>query len=783
MSDYTLADIQEELDKLQLENTSLPSNEFSLLESLKSTISRLMTADPDTVFALMLITKQTIESLIASANENIVTILAGLSEYKKDAPPVSASIFDAALALVPELQNGSLAKRKLILQELQKKITSSVTEFNINSGPGTKSYYEVVHQVIFAIDKVMAQVARIQLLAANFLETLTNYFNNTLVLTELTQQSVVLEARLKELAESGATNKLALVLAMASGLLDERLVKRSPTDPKYTGLLVPQAGSAATVTGTKGLPQALPVNDTINISVDGDATPSANIKVPSSGNGATAVTPKETKEINPGTDDVYVATIWPYEPSTNLANFALVVDNTLYAVSVTVPGGGFADIPALATALSLAFVAVGVPAVVSEAGGKITITSNARGTNSRIAFLDTASPPVNNGNINKDFGFLWSFGNRIGTDTTFADLVVTANTQPVLTHDKTIVWEGTPVWSWDGTNNTIRNPTGVVVGDVVYYEASTLLVKAINGTIVTLEGPKLATFDGTTLEDVTSPTDIPVVIRKGTVSMTSPTSVEGTTALAFPSYSAANSLGFPENFPTDKGVHTSVKLATTQELGSPIRLNDILVANNDTELQIASVNGVKDNNLQLTLAAKENLAGTTNTLVSKDIKIYSLGAWTYRKAYWPIANALDNSIEPNENLKNIIGAVLMGAGGREQAKTYFTAYDDYLDEMSAAFSKFTANVPSSVVQLLKRLGENQFTVVCESLKSLDFKRLYALTEQDLSTPASLLQQVSSLSDVFGTPSGEAFQLVETDDTIWNTGADSAENVIPKEFRG
>ncbi len=793
MSNFSLTDILDELDKLAPEDTSLDaatgrSSADKYLTTIKGNIARLLVADPDAIYGLMYITKQTIESLCTSLITDLTEIETLLPSALADDSRTDLDLLDEIKIRAADVKIGSLTARQEKLKGLYTKVKNLIRTVERTQGfiGTTVDAHEAQHKLGIAMKRIRPQLAALVDLHKNFLLAIDRYYDSKLLIPGVDSQIDTLLTRLEDFDGGRNIARASLALSIGIGLLDERLVVRVPSTPKYKGKLTIEDGTAAFSTGYISFPQNVIADDLLYVTVDSDVTPSTHLKIPASTKASVSV-PLRTYAPDVVDPEKAILDIFPYT-NTNGCKLIIVVDNTKYEVPVEGDATPIIDFDDLATKMTLALNSLTVPVTVSNNNGTFTFTATGKfGGLSRISFANTANPGADQGDINVDFGITFdAVGEVRGVGTTFDDIsLVNFNPiTPILTVSNEVLLRiDNVVWGSIIGDTLITYPainTIALPGDTVESRGTFYRVDSVAGNDLKLTTAKVADWDGTTLEDVTAPTEVSsAIIRRNVVTITSPSKVWGTTKLEFPNYISSNSLGVSENASTYGGIHNKATLVDSTSIGSPPRIGDVLVTNDTQELPISKILGFRNKSLYLSLIAPENVDGTSDTLQNDDILILSLGAWSYRQAH-PILLLHTEELYNTPNIDLLeakLGIALASGMGAADVKNITNKYITLLTSVRTTYEGYLANTPNAVIDLLRRLGENQLQPLCRKLKALDFDGLYSLTPQDLSLAETIISQVGSISESMGT-TGEFMQVYPEPNNIWHQDIEPENETYP-----
>ena len=234
--------------------------------------------------------------------------------------------------------------------------------------------------------------------------------------------------------------------------------------------------------------------------------------------------------------------------------------------------------------------------------------------------------------MNADFGLTFAkYGDAQGVNNTLSDVSFTGfvGAEPSLTSTGEVILNGFAVTPGTaaGPVSTFTVPSDVTVqfGDILRVRPDTAagilggeyLVSSQLGDVISLAQEIHGKFDGTTLDSPTAH-EVTIDILRDNLVVTSPSSTYGVTRVEYLSTDS-----FAWNAVSDDGVHNTVTLTDTLNLGSPVRVGDVVCENTGAEARIGTVAGIEGGSIVLSLDDK--------TLTTTDFQIFALGADSYKK--------------------------------------------------------------------------------------------------------------------------------------------------------
>tara|TARA_B100000131_G_scaffold141171_1_gene137343 strand:- start:486 stop:3860 length:3375 start_codon:yes stop_codon:yes gene_type:complete len=254
-----------------------------------------------------------------------------------------------------------------------------------------------------------------------------------------------------------------------------------------------------------------------------------------------------------------------------------------------------------------------------------------------------------------------------------------------------------------------------------------------------------------------------------------------------------------------EGLHTTLTLTDTAEMGSPLRVRDSFVTADSSGWGWALGRILSSNTNTVTLSLYNDAPipdppGSATKLTYGDpfddmlldkgltapspykangarVTVYSLGAYTYRHVsrFLPDVNTAWAGVLSLEDLTKRVGVYASTGTSRELAEE--AIYDYLLANKTTieVYRSFDANMSDGVVKLFRALGENKLERFKELLLSLRFDLLFELDLAELSVVEEISKLINTLSDDYGSGS-EVMNLREDPDGYDFTNQESNDSV-------
>lgn len=740
---YTVEDVLAEIEELAPKETyltrvdGLTSGE-DFLTGLKASLFRMNTADPDTSLGLMRKTSARIVRLCTEVTASLVNIDSLLSTASGPDSTLDISVLENIRTLLESAREGTYPKRVRELTRLRNEINKLVStatragNFSLNN----KDPEDVKDIIISELQDLDTKISRITTLNENFVGFLSSNFTAGGFQYAIDEQVNLIERRMQEYFDRGGrgSSRAILTASVGLGLLEERTTIRNPLDPKYEGTVTVLDGTLAQVSTRISVPVDTNSDLTETITVDGDT---GDVTIGESQAAVMTTVPVTISLISP------FNSLLPYPSGAKIKY--LVNNDTVEAVN----GSAMNDLSEVAAFID------GTSADIScvDSGEQLIITTTNKGSTARFAFYDSADAGVGEYDLNADFQLTYErYGEAYGTSSDIEEVTTsgfTTSEPTITTKDELILvdHEVTPaVFAPGFCTITIPEGVDVTLGDTVrvHADSSAGVVEAFYqcrgqaGTLVLLKPEIRGVFDGTTYTGFDSTQVTVDFIRNGLV-ITSPSAEYGTSSITL--NSAGTDL-LPEGIPS-VGTHDAFTIDTTLNLGSPIRIGDVVVTNDEQELLVGRVVGINGSAVVV-----EPDGGTLST---NDVKIYALGAYTYSSMFssaFDLIEKLDD-LPIFDRFRSKLG-VFMGTGtSRHMVNEDLATYLTLIAEVKAAHEAYQANIPSTLNAFMKSLAESRLTAVQRKLEDLDLAGFYAMTATDISDTTTLTQLGDEIISALG----------------------------------
>jgi len=740
---YNNQDVLDELNLIQPESISYDgTGQISAertLKNVKGSIARIITSDPDSLFAFMgVLSKQIVATSQAIINDcsSIQTLLG--PSVRQDTR-INESLLSEVLSSVEELSEGSLYERynnyPKIIVKLRRLAASVTNQASTRSNVVQRDRTESRQLLNNAFSRLATNLILLPTLHTAFVEAINSYINSSLILEAVDTQADLVRQRINNFTGSSGVNVTRVVLAayVGSAVLGERLTIRKWAASKYRDEVTIADGTPAYAESTISLPFNFPSLSITNLTVDGDSG-TLNI-VPSTTPTVRTFIPQYTEDGLQVLDRF--APQWP-DPVAD-ASFAMLVRNTI--VNVTIPAAAFTSPSDMATALDSALTAHSVN--VSHSSGYLTFSltgASSAGSRGRIAFLNASDTTGGKVSINTTFGLTFTnYGETYGTD---IDLTKKTNnitlgglsTSPALSYNEIEVYNGSAVPGTSGGASTLTVTAGhtIEVGDSVLVDNSCYKVAVVADTEITLEDEILYDFNGATINSAVTKS---FSVHRKRLRITSSSAVWGTTSI---SVTTPNDPGFPEVAQSPNGVHDSFSLNASPNIGSPIRIRDG-VYDEQTNVLLGYITAVKGSTIKVGLLSGKELTSS--------IYIRSIGYISYQKLesenLQRVTNILDD-LDTAESLGKKIDVFLASGQNRVNVDTSLSHLILSITEVKNYYSEFAPNITNAVVQFFKYLRESRLLIVYELLRTCSFYEIGELTTSDLSELGSIIAASDSI---------------------------------------
>jgi hypothetical protein len=737
---YDTNDVVEELDQISpkelfISRTSSLASSEEFLVGLKATMFRMTSGDPDSLIGLLKIGSDRILSLAADAAEALLELDSLLGTAKVAPSTMDQSAIESIIDLFESTKEGTYTRRTRALDEIRIQIDNLIqtAERSGSFELFAKDPSEVRATILADLNVIEDALETIVPLQSSFIGLLSSNFNSGGYTYAVEDQADLIVRRLQDYSDKGGLNVSRSIIAAGVGLalMEERVSVRNPLLPKYQGVVSVNDGAPAKLVSELSVPNTTGSSVVQNMEVDGiagiiDAKPSLPPVM--------RVVPFTSYEVSPGNH----ASLFTYAAG---GKIKMVIDNTVLsgvAAAIT-------DLSDLATEIEdLDPVNISTSVV----GDIIEITLlNSYSNASRIAFFNSSSPGGGETDINVDFGLTFDrYGNVQGTDVEDIEVTVFTN-NPIVEVEQTVFHRreaDTPGLSGGKTTllvpSSLSKPFNMVEvfpDDANGIPGAKYYIEDDSGGVITLDQEILRPFDGVTLSASTS-TPVTFTVFKDAIAVSSPSAVYGETSVEVFS---------PNNFKFEAlistGVHDTITLQDTLAEGSPVRIGDLIVDNTTIEALLGAVAGISGNSIVLQIF--------DTTLSTDDIKIYALGSFTYRG----LAASFTDLVVESETLpgvvdfRNKVGVVMSSGTSRYLVSEIVSKYLSFLTNIQVTHSQFSASIPSSLTNFLKRLAESRLTVVQRKLEDLDLTGFYALTTAELSDTETLTRLMDEMSDTLG----------------------------------
>lgn len=750
-------DIREEIDaikpkELDLRTISDFSRQSSLLSTYQAYTSRLLTADPDAVYALGAIglTRLQVQASLLQAELN--EIKDSFSSVRLGETTVDDVLLNRAVAQMAELKEGNAQKRldnaKKLNTTLQQMAASGFRVGGFAANP--KDPADQRARVNELLLRLPARVALIETLQVGLANLLTDYFNSGAYISAVdTQVDLVLNRASGYLGKGGrGVSRSLLTLTAGLALIDERLTTRDPAAPKYDGDLTFSSGIAASAQSSISLPLNISANQDTLITPDGGTQ--GALRVAASVSSDMVTIPEKSVGGPPSTA---WSSVYPISAG---SEFKMLVGNTTITMNTA---GTITSLSDFSSKLNTALAATDV--TTSVVGDVLTFSfTSAGGSTQRVSLYNSAAAV----DVNTTLGLTYAaYGEERGTDSGFSSISLTgfaADEEPVLTRTYQELFRGDLTFDKPASNTwLVLDDDSVQAGDIVRYDGSHYRVDEVSGGYVKLDQEVLHPFDGTTLSDPHGSSHGVVILRE-LVTVTSQSTAWGVTRITVDTN--PNALGLATTTATERGSHTRFSLAGTLKDASPIRVGDVIVDDTDTESEVGRVSSA---DTDITLSYATGLSYVTSTAA----KIYSLGAYTYRGTRPKLlsANTTYQGLDSPGELQSKVSTFISSRSGEAAARTSIDAYLAWLSELTTALDGFSANTSAQLNKLLQAGQESGLGVAVRLLKDLDFTTFYSLTEDQLSSVLSMQEALGQVIEAFSGGAG-LVTLTDEEDT-WTFG--------------
>ena len=730
-------DIGQEVDALQPRPVGLiegfESADYAL-QYTKASVSRLISADPDAMYAFMAQTAKEVLAHADQAKTNLVSLSSSLSASTGNDTKLDEELLLSIAEEFTELRDITYRAK---LRKLDRIKSRASTLISTSTGGGSRAgiYKDPVESRIASrgyLSKFLHHLEYVRLLHTSFRAAITDYLASGLTVIAAELQSDLVAERLRDFEGKGGRNASRALVRLLAGIaaVDERLEVRDWSKAKYSGALTILPGTAPYSVSGISLPLSDGSPGSISVTLTGDT---GTLDYTAASPPSLSVEPILVTLT--GAPPVVQSVFSPQWPNpTASATFKLLVDNTPREVTLSSVGYTAFDSTVISD-LNSALLPFSVTC--SLVDGRLVVTRTdavGKGSRARLAFYDTSSG-VND--LNETFGLTNArAGEALGSDVTKGDFSLSSfTTPPTLQFTDTLIYRGSGVPGGLGTGNTtfsLSSDHGVIAGDSLNVGSSWYRVASVDSNSLTLDQEILYTFDGAVL-DTAGTYSFAVYRRPVTIRHHSKAHGESL-VVANP-----NSLSFPEEATSKYGEHTQCSLAEGLGLGSPVRLGDVLTL--DTGLRLGVVSNSQNGVLDVTFDAGQNFSGAAYAIVAKGCHSYGnmtqdLDAISSDIARLPDTDRFSQKVN-----------VYLGSGQNQGlVDSDVVIYLSLLLQLSTIYQNFSANSVAGVNDILRSLKENRMMPAHSLLTACRFSELAALDTEAVSQLGSMQLKLAQVLD-------------------------------------